>query len=100
MRDTDVTDVELQRAKDQIIKSFPARFATRANVAAQLAELAVFGLPDSKSPNTRQDSCRDQGRCPSRGAQVPRSGPPHDRRGGRQEDPRRAARQARARRGA
>ena len=47
MRDSDVTDVELARAKDQIIKSFPARFATRANVAAQLAELAVFGLPDS-----------------------------------------------------
>ena len=47
MRDGDVTDAELQRAKDQIIKSFPARFATRANVAAQLAELAVFGLPDS-----------------------------------------------------
>jgi len=47
MRDADVTDVELARAKDQIIKSFPARFATRANVAAQLAELAVFGLPDS-----------------------------------------------------
>ena len=47
MRDADVTDVELSRAKDQIIKSFPARFATRANVAAQLAELAVFGLPDS-----------------------------------------------------
>jgi predicted Zn-dependent peptidase len=47
MRDADVTDVELSRAKDQIIKSFPARFATRANVAAQMAELAVFGLPDS-----------------------------------------------------
>jgi predicted Zn-dependent peptidase len=47
MRDADVSDVELARAKDQIIKSFPARFATRANVAAQLAELAVFGLPDS-----------------------------------------------------
>jgi zinc protease len=47
MRDADVTDAELQRAKDQLIKSFPARFATRANVAAQLAELAVFGLPDS-----------------------------------------------------
>ena len=47
MRDADVTDVELARAKDQIVKSFPARFATRANVAAQLAELAVFGLPDS-----------------------------------------------------
>ena len=47
MRDADVTDAELARAKDQIIKSFPARFATRANVAAQLAELAVYGLPDS-----------------------------------------------------
>lgn len=48
MRDADVADAELGRAKDQIIKSFPARFATRANVAAQLAELAVFGLPDSQ----------------------------------------------------
>jgi len=48
MRDADVADAELSRAKDQIIKSFPARFATRANVAAQLAELAVFGLPDSQ----------------------------------------------------
>jgi zinc protease len=47
MRDADVTDVELARAKDQIIKSYPARYATRGNVAAQLAELAVFGLPDS-----------------------------------------------------
>jgi zinc protease len=47
IRDSDVTDAELSRAKDQIIKSFPARFATRANVAAQLAELAVFGFPDS-----------------------------------------------------
>jgi zinc protease len=47
MRDADITDAELQRAKDQLVKSYPARFATRANVAAQLAELAVFGLPDS-----------------------------------------------------
>jgi zinc protease len=47
IRDADVSDAELARAKDQIVKSFPARFATRANVAAQLAELAVFGLPDS-----------------------------------------------------
>jgi zinc protease len=47
IRDSDVTDAELARAKDQIIKSFPARFATRANAAAQLAELAVFGFPDS-----------------------------------------------------
>ncbi len=47
IRDGDVTDAELGRAKDQIIKSFPARFATRANLAAQLAELAVYGFPDS-----------------------------------------------------
>jgi zinc protease len=47
MRDADVTDAELSRARDQITKSFPARFATRGQVAGQLAELAVFGLPDS-----------------------------------------------------
>ena len=47
IRDGDVTDAELGRAKDQIIKSFPARFATRATIAAQLAELAVFNFPDS-----------------------------------------------------
>jgi zinc protease len=47
MRDADVTDAELSRARDQITKSFPARFATRGQVASQLAELAVYGLPDS-----------------------------------------------------
>ena len=47
IRDGDVTDAELGRAKDQITKSFPARFATRSSVAAQLAELAVYGFPDS-----------------------------------------------------
>jgi predicted Zn-dependent peptidase len=47
IRDTDVTVAELSRAKDQIIKSFPARFATRAATSAQLAELAVYGLRDS-----------------------------------------------------
>ncbi|HVV51050.1 MAG TPA: pitrilysin family protein [Polyangia bacterium] len=47
IRDGDVADAELVRAKDQIIKSFPARFATRAGIAAQLAELAVFNFPDS-----------------------------------------------------
>jgi zinc protease len=46
IRDTDVTDAELARAKDQIIKSFPARFATRATTAAQLSDLAIYGLPD------------------------------------------------------
>ncbi|HSS40275.1 MAG TPA: pitrilysin family protein, partial [Polyangia bacterium] len=47
IRDSDVSDAELARAKDQIVKSFPARFATRASAAAQLADLAVFGFPDS-----------------------------------------------------
>lgn len=47
MRDADVTEAELNRAHDQITKSFPARFATRAQVAAQLAELAIYDLPDS-----------------------------------------------------
>ncbi len=46
IRDSDVTDAELARAKDQIVKSFPARFATRASTVAQLVDLAVFGLPD------------------------------------------------------
>jgi zinc protease len=46
MRDADVTDAELARAKDQLTKSFPARFATRAVTSAQLADLAVYGLPD------------------------------------------------------
>jgi predicted Zn-dependent peptidase len=47
MRDADVTDAELNRARDQITKSFPSRFATRAQVGAQLADLAVYGLPDT-----------------------------------------------------
>ena len=46
IRDTDVTDAELSRAKDQIIKSFPARFATRGSTSGQLADLAIYGLPD------------------------------------------------------
>lgn len=44
---TEVTDEELSRAKDSFIKSYPARFATRASTAGLLAELAVYGLPDS-----------------------------------------------------
>jgi zinc protease len=47
IRDTDVTDAEISRAKDQIIKSFPARFATRGAAVAQLAEVAIYGLPDN-----------------------------------------------------
>jgi len=47
IRETDVSDGELSRAKDQIMKSFPARFATRASTSGQLADIAIYGLPDS-----------------------------------------------------
>jgi zinc protease len=44
---SEVTDEELGRAKDNFTKAFPARFATRATTAGLLAELAIYGLPDS-----------------------------------------------------
>jgi zinc protease len=47
MATTEVTDEELSRAKDNFVRAFPARFATRGSTAALLAELAVYGLPDS-----------------------------------------------------
>ncbi|HEY4187354.1 MAG TPA: pitrilysin family protein [Polyangia bacterium] len=47
MSTTEVTDEELARAKDNFIRSFPARFATRASTAALLGELSIYGLPDS-----------------------------------------------------
>jgi zinc protease len=43
---TEVTDEELSRAKDNFVRSFPARFATRGSTAGLLAELAIYGLPD------------------------------------------------------
>lgn len=43
---TEVTDEELGRAKDNFVRGFPARFATRASTAGLLAELAIYGLPD------------------------------------------------------
>jgi len=46
MSTTEVSDEELARAKDNFIRSFPARFATRGSTAGVLAELAVYGLPD------------------------------------------------------
>lgn len=47
MATTEVTDEELARAKDNFIRAFPARFATRASTAALLGELSIYGLPDS-----------------------------------------------------
>jgi len=47
MASTEVTDEELARAKDNFIRAFPARFATRASTAGLLSELSIYGLPDS-----------------------------------------------------
>lgn len=47
MATSEVTDEELARAKDNFVRSFPARFATRASTAALLGELSIYGLPDS-----------------------------------------------------
>ncbi|HEY8925827.1 MAG TPA: pitrilysin family protein [Polyangia bacterium] len=44
---SEVTDEEMTRAKENFVRAFPARFATRASTAALLGELALYGLPDS-----------------------------------------------------
>jgi zinc protease len=48
LRDEDVSDKELQETKDELVKAFPARFATVNQVAAQMAGLAVYDLPDNE----------------------------------------------------
>jgi zinc protease len=48
MREADVTDRELAETKDEIVKAFPARFATVNQIAAQMAGLAVYDLPDNE----------------------------------------------------
>jgi zinc protease len=45
LRQDDVTDKELAETKNEIIGAFPARFATAAQLAAQMAALAVYDLP-------------------------------------------------------
>ena len=100
MRDADVTDVELARAKDQIIKSFPARFATRAQrrgAAGRAGGVRPAGQLHHRLHE--EDRGGHQGRRPPRRAQVPRPEPPHHRRGRRPQDAGRAARQAGAGRG-
>ncbi len=44
MRDEDVTDKELAETKAELIKGFPARFATVSQIASQFAALEVLGL--------------------------------------------------------
>ena len=46
MTTAEVTDEEIVRAKDGFVRSFPARFATRASTAAVLGELATYDLPN------------------------------------------------------
>ncbi len=47
LRDADVSDKELQEVKDELVKAFPARFATVNQIAGQMAALAVYDLPDN-----------------------------------------------------
>jgi zinc protease len=48
LRDEDVSDKELQDTKDELVKAFPARFSTVNQIAAQMAALAVYDLPDNE----------------------------------------------------
>jgi zinc protease len=45
LRSDEVTAQELAETKDEIIGAFPARFATAAQLASQMAALAVYDLP-------------------------------------------------------
>jgi predicted Zn-dependent peptidase len=47
LRNEDVSDKELQETKDELVKAFPARFSTVNQIAAQMAALAVYDLPDN-----------------------------------------------------
>ena len=51
LRSEDVGDKELKETKDEIVRAFPARFATANQVAAQMAALAVYDLPDKELEN-------------------------------------------------
>jgi zinc protease len=48
LRDGDPTVKELEEAKQEILDAFPARFATVHQVAAQMATLAVYGVPEAE----------------------------------------------------
>jgi len=48
LRDEEVSDKELQETKDELIKAFPARFSTVNQIAGQMANLAVYDLPDNE----------------------------------------------------
>src|SRR3989442_7608999 len=51
LRDEEVSDKELQETKDELVKAFPARFATVNQIAGQMAALAVYDLPDNDLEN-------------------------------------------------
>jgi zinc protease len=46
LRQQPVPDAELQDAKQALVRSLPADFATLGGVAGRVAELIVYGLPD------------------------------------------------------
>ena len=48
IRKEDVPAVELQEAKDALIRAFPAQFSTMPQLADQMANLFVYNLPDNE----------------------------------------------------
>ncbi|HJX66668.1 MAG TPA: pitrilysin family protein [Polyangia bacterium] len=48
LRSDEVGEREMKDTKDEIIRAFPARFATANQVAAQMGALAVYDLPDKE----------------------------------------------------
>jgi zinc protease len=48
LRSDEVSDQELAATKDEIIGAFPARFATAAQLASQMATLFVYDLPPTE----------------------------------------------------
>jgi zinc protease len=62
-RDGEVSDDELQSARDYLVGVFPLRFESAAQVAASLGGLIVFGLPDDEldryRPQVAAVSARD-----------------------------------------
>jgi zinc protease len=51
LRDEEVSEKELTETQDELIKAFPARFATVNQIAGQMASLAVYDLPDNDLEN-------------------------------------------------
>jgi len=66
LRSDEVGEKELKETKDEIVRAFPARFATANQVAAQMAALAVYDLPDKELETFTRESRRSPPRTCAR----------------------------------